>query len=215
MKLTDSEQKLLDEILDGVEDVTEKSQYLKVYDENFEELRKDVDDSVGTILANAAISIAEQKRLLQTANTPKALESALRLIAVTGGNLINAGAHILSWMGKQLPHRDSLEMGEESGLDDSDVKEDVDDAAGGISMLSWLSKQLPKRDSTFLADDCDLVFTCHDSERGYAIIKRKSVGDYAISCGFDGCKGEYGSVVGGFKSADAAFGELGRMLKQE
>lgn len=81
-----------------------------ITDDNYREISKDLSDGLGGLLANAAISIAEQKRLLQKAKTPSALVSAIKAITVTSANLANAGAGLLSWLGNKLPRRDSLDM---------------------------------------------------------------------------------------------------------
>lgn len=121
MKLSDSDKKLLDSMLEGVEDNKGWENYLAVYDgasipvtdSNFESLSEELGDSIGSILANAAISIAEQKKLLQSAKTPEALQTAIKLLAVTSGNLMHAGASMLSWMGKKLPQRDSTSLAQQ------------------------------------------------------------------------------------------------------
>lgn len=79
-----------------------------VTEDNYKEILKDLNDGLGTVLANTAITIAEQKKLLQNAKTPSALASAIKAIAVTSGNLFHAGSSMLSWMGKKLPQRDSI-----------------------------------------------------------------------------------------------------------
>lgn len=200
MSLTSSEQKIFDAMFERFEDSKEGwENYLEVYDNNFEEMSKKVNDGIGGILANAAIAIAEQKKLLQGAKTPSALTAAIKLIAVTGGNLLNAGTSMLSWASKQLPRRDSVEQ-------------EVIADKGGIEFLSWLSKKLPKRDSVLLSD-CDLVMTYRDGERCYAMLHRKKTDDYALACDFtDAC--DEVSVVGGFKDSASAFRELGEMLKR-
>lgn len=183
MKLSDSEKEILDQILDGVDDRTGWDNYLEVYDGNFDLALKDVNDSIGGALANAALVIAEQKKLLQSAKTPQALQTALKLIAVTGGNLLHAGSSMLSWMGKKLPQRDSCAAAQ---------------TYAGI-----------------VADDYDMVAMDSDkSGRQYAVVHRKGIKDYAISCGYDAETGDFGTVFGGFKTSDAAVAELGRMLKK-
>lgn len=201
MVLSDSEKELLDELLKGVEDKTEKSgwdNYLEVYDGDFGVALNDVNDSIGYILTNAALSIAEQKKLLQSAKNPKALQTALKLIAVTGGNLIHAGVSMLSWMGKKLPQRDSLPVND-------DLKECL------FNLLQNIGKVLPQRDEA----DCDEVV--HEQMDSYGnrfkITHRKDVGDYAIHCGYKADTDEFGSVFGGFKTKDAAVSELSNLLR--
>lgn len=190
MDLTEVEKRFADSISELVEDSKEGwENYLEVYDENFESVSEDVNDSIGSLLANTALAIAEQKKLLQGAKTPSALTQAIKLIAVTGGNLMNAGASMLSWMGKQLPKRDAV-------------------ANKGLDFLSWLGSKLPKR------DDDEVVLAVRDSKRDYAIVSRKETGDFAISCGYDEATGDFGVVNGGFESADSAFSALGKMLKR-
>lgn len=79
-----------------------------ITDENYREISKDLSDGLGTVLANTAIAIAEQKKLFQKAKTPSALVEAIKAIAVTSGNLFHAGSSMLSWIGKKLPQRDSI-----------------------------------------------------------------------------------------------------------
>lgn len=202
MGLTGSEKKIFDALFEGFGDSKEGwENYLEVYDENFEEMSKKVNDGVGTILANAAIAIAEQKKLLQSAKTPSALTAAIKLIAVTGGNLLNAGTNMLSWAGKQLPRRDSV------------VQEEIDDGVLdlGERAVSWFSRLLPKRDSAF--SDSDIVMTYSDGDRCYAMLHNKKTDDFALACG--DMKDEDGlAVVGGFKDSSAVFGELSAMLKK-
>lgn len=184
MKLSDSEKEMLDQMLEGVEDSAGWDNYLEVYDGDFDRALKDVNESIGGALANAALAIAEQKKLLQSAKTPQALQTALKFIVVTGGNLLHAGTSLLSWMGKKLPQRDSVPAAQKT--------------YAGI-----------------VADDYDMVMTdCDAKGRKYAVVHRKGIKDYAISCGYDAETGEFGKVFGGFKTSDAAVEELGRMLKK-
>lgn len=81
-----------------------------VTDENYKEISKDLNDGLGMMLANTAIAITEQKKLLQKAKTPSALVAAIKAIAVTSANLTNAGMGLMSWLGNKLPRRDSLDM---------------------------------------------------------------------------------------------------------
>lgn len=182
MKLSDSEKALLDQIIEDAEDKFSWENYLEVYDGDFASAMKDVNDSIGGALANAALAIAEQKKLLQSAKTPQALQTALKLIAVTGGNLLHAGSSLLSWMGRKLPQRDSAATETYANL---------------------------------ISDDYDMVVTDSDKAgRTYAVVHRKGMKDYAISCGYDAETGDFGTVFGGFKTSDAAVEELGRMLKK-
>jgi hypothetical protein len=182
MKLSDSEKALLDQIIEDAEDKFSWENYLEVYDGDFDSAMKDVNDSIGGALANAALAIAEQKKLLQSAKTPQALQTALKLIAVTGGNLLHAGSSLLSWMGRKLPQRDSAATETYANL---------------------------------ISDDYDMVVTDSDKAgRTYAVVHRKGMKDYAISCGYDAETGDFGTVFGGFKTSDAAVEELGRMLKK-
>lgn len=211
MKLSDSEKALLYQIIEDVEDKFSWENYLEVYDGDFDSAMKDVNDSIGGALANAALAIAEQKKLLQSAKTPQALQTALKLIAVTGGNLLHAGSSLLSWMSRKLPQRDS-------------AMKDANDSIGGAlsNLLSWMSRKLPQRDSAatetyanIISDDYDMVVTDSDKAgRKYAVIHRKGMKDYVISCGYDEETGDFGTVFGGFKTSDAAVEELGRMLKK-
>ena len=182
MKLSDSEKALLDQIIEDAEDKFSWENYLEVYDGDFDSAMKDVIDSIVGALANAALAIAEQKKLLQSAKTPQALQTALKLIAVTGGNLLHAGSSLLSWMGRKLPQRDSAATETYANL---------------------------------ISDDYDMVVTDSDKAgRTYAVVHRKGMKDYAISCGYDAETGDFGTVFGGFKTSDAAVEELGRMLKK-
>ena len=109
MKISDSCREVFNKVVDSEEGW---ENYLKVYDcevtdENYTAMQKEVSDSILGILSNAAIAIAEQKKLLQSAKTPQALQSAVKLIAVTGGNLLHAGVGMLTWAGNTLTKRDS------------------------------------------------------------------------------------------------------------
>lgn len=182
MKLSDSEKALLDQIIEDAEDKFSWENYLEVYDGDFDLAMKDVNDSIGGALANAALAIAEQKKLLQSAKTPQALQTALKLIAVTGGNLLHAGSSLLSWMGRKLPQRDSAATETYASL---------------------------------ISDDYDMIVTDSDKAgRKYAVVHRKGMKDYVISCGYDAETGDFGTVFGGFKTSDAAVEELSRMLKK-
>lgn len=196
MTLNDSEKKLLDAMLAGARDSEiGLKNYLEVYDGNFEAVSKSVNDGVIGMLANAGIAIAEQKKLLQSAKTPEALQNAIKLLAVTAGNLVSAGTGLLKWMGKQLPQRDST--------DDVEVKDLGENY--GLGFLSWLGKRLPKRDS--LLQDCDVVMGVSDGDANYAVVRRNDVKDYAVVVG-DSC-------VVGFSSLDKAINGLGSLLKWE
>lgn len=65
-----------------------------------------VDDSLLSVLANAGIAIAEQKSLLKSAKTPEEVQTALKLIGVTTGNLLHASTSMLRWVGKNI-HKDT------------------------------------------------------------------------------------------------------------
>lgn len=95
---------LLDAMLEGVEDVVPDV----ITNSNFVSVKSDLNDAIGGLLANVGISILEQKKLLQNAKTPLALQAAIKLLAVTGGNLLCAGTGMLSWLANSLPQRDSV-----------------------------------------------------------------------------------------------------------
>lgn len=108
MKLNEGCKKMLDTVLNS--DDWESSLVdvdCVVNDDNFNSVQAEVRDSILGILSNAAISILEQKKLLQSAKTPSALQSALKLLAVTGGNLLHAGVSVLNWAGNSLSVHDS------------------------------------------------------------------------------------------------------------
>lgn len=133
MKLNDSEKKLLDALLEGVEDVNDESQYLKVYDSNFDELRKDVNDSISTVLSQAGLDIAEQKRLIQAADSPATLQNAIRRLSVIANNLMSSGVSILTWLSSKMPYRDSKTVEEEQEVEDKPT-----------DFLKFLGKHTPK-----------------------------------------------------------------------
>ena len=206
MNLSDSERKVFDEILrksgftsdgDGWEN------YLEVYDDNFSKMQKDVNDSIGAVLTNAALAIAEQKKLLQSAKNPTALTQAIKMIAITSGNLLNAGATMLSWMGKQLPKRDSI-------FDDALNFSDADIDNYGLRFLSWLSGNLPKRDSSLRSDEGETMLVCKDSSGDCYTLLKSSTGEYAVS---HVDKAGNRSVASGFDSFDSALCHLSNSVK--
>lgn len=167
-----------------------------ISDDNFLEVSKDLNDGIGSILANTAIAIAEQKKLFQKAKTPSALAEAIKLLAVTSANLMNAGASMMSWMGKQLPQRDSIK----------DARGDY-----GLGFLSWLANGLSHRDTI---DGKEIILTAKDSKNSYAILKCDAE-NFAISCNYDFETGLSDSMQYGFRTVDNALTALGEMLNKE
>ena len=166
--------------------------YLDVYDcsvtdENFEAVQKDVSDSILGILANAAIAIAEQKKLLQSAKTPTALQSAVKLIAVTGGNLLHAGVGMLNWASNALTRRDSAPA--------STVNSNqpiVVDSAPRMDVEVLLNESAKN------GKQCALLFD-------------HAMGDYIVAADFNAANNSYKSALRGIRSEDSAcrlFGDL-------
>lgn len=105
--VTDSEELILDAMLTDMGTCSECCEgkercEFEINDSNFAFVSAEVNDSIFGILSNLGIAIAEQKKLLQTAKTPLALQNAIKALAVTSANLVNAGTNMLSWMGERL-----------------------------------------------------------------------------------------------------------------
>lgn len=197
MKLTDSEKEYLSGLLGDSEEGWKN--YLEVYDEKFDEALREVDDSIGSILANATISVLEQRRILQQAKTPSALVSALKLLAVTGGNLINAGTGVLKWMSTRFPHRDSIESNVEIG--DVPVGE-------RFRKFSNILKRFKHRDAECVSLNFDSAGRC------IALVKDNAMGSYSVCYDFDldteSCKTE----LKGIKTVESALAEIGKYLSR-
>lgn len=64
------DKELLDAIFEGVDDCDEPT---LLNDSNFDSVKSEITDSLFGLLANAGLAVAEQKKLLQVANTPLGL----------------------------------------------------------------------------------------------------------------------------------------------
>lgn len=93
-----TEKEFLDMMFEGVDCNTK----IEITDSNFLAIKDDILGSLGSLLANASLSIIEQKKLLQSSRTPIGLQTALKLMGVTVGNLLHASTSMLGWMGKLL-----------------------------------------------------------------------------------------------------------------
>ena len=189
---------VLDRMVDGVADAG-----------NFQGIQKGVNDSLGGLLMNAGMALAEQKKLLNSAKTPEALQTALKLIGVTAGNLAGASTRMLSWMGKQLPKRDSTVEEVEDGALFNEVRKLTGGVTGSLSKV--FSKALPRRDSRWSQPFYSV------SKEGYevhsqvimdgvnnSILYRPKENDFMLAFGYNGVTGKCERSTVGYETfADA------------
>lgn len=178
---------ILDAMLEGVEDLPKRE--IEVTDSNFKSIQADLNDSIGGLLANLGIAIAEQKKLLQSAKTPLALQAVIKAIAVLSGNLMGAGTSMLSWMANKLPQRDSASV------------KDVDTEKMGVGKV--LSKQ-----------GYEVNFQTLNGGTNYSILFRPVEGDFMLAIGYNNLTGDWDSGEYGFATFDLANSALADLLRR-
>lgn len=195
MNMSDSCRETINKVIDSDEGW---ENYLNVYDcdvtdANFEEVQKQVSDSIMGILANAAIAIAEQKKLLQSAKNPDALKSAVKLVAVTGGNLLHAGVGMLNWASNTLTRQDSAPQAD--GKFGSVVKL-------GTGILGWAGKSLTGDSAP--REDVEVLFHDSDTVGSPALLFDHRMGDYLVAENYSEDSKSYSSCLRGLHDESTA-----------
>jgi len=187
------DKELLDAIFEGVDDCDEST---LLNDSNFDSIKSEITDSLFGLLANAGLAVAEQKKLLQVANTPLGLQTAVKLMGVTVGNLLHASTSMLGWMGKVLSKDEIM----------------CDSVNGGA--LTDLSKRISGMFSKVVGDnlenDLELHYQVLFNGVNNSILHRVSKNDWIIAYGYDIVNKTWKSSKEGFKSFSAALAELNK-----
>lgn len=191
------DKELLDAIFEGVDDCDEP---VLLNDSNFDSVKSEITDSLFGLLANVGLAVAEQKKLLQVANTPLGLQTAVKLMGVTVGNLLHASTSMLGWMGKVLSK-------------DEIMYDSVNDGAL-TDLLKGLSKRISGMFSKAMGDnlenDLELHYQVLFNGVNNSILHRVSKNDWIIAYGYDVVDKTWKSSKEGFESFNSALAELNK-----